>query len=285
MSDIATFKTTVDDKLVEFEIRSITLADQREAQKIYNQAFSDAVKSGSIVRARLDDLLKEQGLWDDNKQREFVTIQTKIANNEQLLAKGGISIKQARAVAIDMKRLREQMRDLIAVKTELDTHTAEGQADNARFNYLVSVCVVYKDTKQPYFKNYEDYLNRAVTPVAILGAQKLASIMYGLDSDFEKKLPENKFLITYKLVNQDLEYIDDKGRLVDEDGRLIDENGRFINEEGKFVDKDGKLVDDKGEYVIEFKPFLDDEGKPVTINDEPSTKTSETKKDKKSTES
>jgi hypothetical protein len=272
MSDsIATFKTTVDDKEVVFEIRPITLADQREAQKVYNQAFSDAVKSGSIVRARLDDLLKEQGLWDDNKQREFVTIQTKLANNEQSLAKGGISIKQARSVAIDMKRLREQMRDLIAVKTELDTHTAEGQADNARFNYLVSVCVVYKENKQQYFKSYEDYLNRAVTPVAILGAQKLASIMYGLDSDFEKKLPENKFLITYKLVNEDLEYVDSKGRPVDEEGRLIDENGRFINEEGKFVDKDGNLVDDKGDYVIEFKPFLDDEGKPIEINNEKST--------------
>lgn len=281
MSDsIATFKVIIDDKETTFEIRPITLADQREAQKIYNQAFSDAVKSGSIVRARLDDLLKEQGLWDDNKQREFVTIQTKLANNEQLLAKGGISIKQARSVAIDMKRLREQMRDLIAVKTELDTHTAEGQADNARFNYLVSVCVVYKDNKQQYFKSYEDYLNRAVTPVAILGAQKLASIMYGLDSDFEKKLPENKFLITYKLVNEDLEYIDSKGRPVDEEGRLIDENGRFINEEGKFVDKDGNLVDDKGDYVIEFKPFLDDEGKPIEINNEQSTEetTKESKK-------
>lgn len=281
MSDsIATFTAVIDDKETTFEIRPITLADQREAQKVYNQAFSDAVKSGSIVRARLDDLLKEQGLWDDNKQREFVTIQTKLAHNEQLLAKGGISIKQARSVAIDMKRLREQMRDLIAVKTELDTHTAEGQADNARFNYLVSVCVVYKDNKQQYFKSYEDYLNRAVTPVAILGAQKLASIMYGLDSDFEKKLPENKFLITYKLVNEDLEYVDSKGRPVDEEGRLIDENGRFINEEGKFVDKDGNLVDDKGDYVIEFKPFLDDEGKPIEINNEQSTEdtTKESKK-------
>jgi hypothetical protein len=95
--------------------------------------------------------------------------------------------------------------------------------------------------------------------------------MYGLDSDFEKKLPENKFLITYKLVNEDLEYVDSKGRPVDEEGRLIDENGRFINEEGKFVDKDGNLVDDKGDYVIEFKPFLDDEGKPIEINNEKST--------------
>lgn len=269
MSDIGTFEAYIDDVKKEFEIRSINLNDQREAQKIYNQAFSDAVKSGSIVRARLDDLLKEQGLWDNNKQIEFVTIQTKLAAHEQTLAKGGISLKEAKRIAVDMKRLRLQMRDLISVKTELDTHTAEGQADNARFNYLVSACVVYKDTKKPVFSSYEDYLNRSSSAVAILGAQKLASIMYGLDSNFEKKLPENKFLIKYKLVNDNLDYVDDKGRLVDEEGRLVDSEGRYINEEGQFVDIDGNLVNDKGDYLTKFSPFLDDEGKPIEIDDQP----------------
>lgn len=272
----STFKALVDNKEVDFEIKATTVADQREAQKIYNQAFSDAVKSGSIVRARLDDLLQQQGLWDENKQKQFLTLQKQILENEKILAKGGIPLKKAKYIAIKIKNLRLELRDLIAVKTNLDSHTAEGQADNARFNYLVSACVVYKDTKKPYFKDYEDYLNRASELVALLGAQKLASIMYGLDGDFEKKLPENKFLIKYKLVNNNLDYVDDKGRPVDEDGRLIDENGRFINENGQFVDKDGNVVDEKGDY-IEFSPFLDDEGNPVvTDNNNENSTTSET---------
>ena len=159
------------------------------------------------------------------------------------------------------------MRELIAVKTNLDSHTAEGQADNARFNYLVSACVVYKDSKKKYFKDYEDYLNRSSELVAIYGAQKLASMMYGLDSDFEKKLPENKFLIKYKLVNDNLEFVDSQGRLVDAEGRLIDANGRFINEAGEFVDKDGNLVDQEGEYLIEFSPFLDENGNPINVEE------------------
>lgn len=270
------FKVNIDGKDTEFEIKSTNVNDQREAQKIYNQAFSDAVKSGSIVRARLDDLLKEQGLWDDKKEVKFVTIQKQISDNDKALSKGGISLKKAKSLALEIKKLRDELRELISVKTELDTHTAEGQADNARFNYLVSVCVVYKDTKKPYFKSYEDYLNRSSDIVGLYGAQKLASLMYGLDSDFEKKLPENKFLIKYNFVNQNLELVDDKGRLIDEDGRLIDKAGRFINEEGKFVDKDGNLVDDKGEYVVDFQPFLDDEGKPVLVdNNDSNTKTEE----------
>lgn len=257
------FKCNVDGTEKEFEIVAASLAAQREAMKVYNQAFSDAVKSGSIVRAKLDDLLRDQGLWNETKDREFATLQKQILDKERALAKGGISLKQARAIAVDMKNLRIKLRDLISVKTELDTHTAEGQADNARFNYLVSQCVVYKDTKKPYFSSYEDYLNRNSELVAILGAQRMASIMYGLDSDFEKKLPENKFLIKYKLVDDNLNYVDDKNRRVDEDGRLIDANGRFINEEGKFVDKDGNLVDVDGDYIVDFQPFLDDDGNPI----------------------
>jgi len=272
------FIVNIDGKDTEFEIKATNINDQRESQKIYNQAFSDAVKSGSIVRARLDDLLKEQGLWDDKKEIQFLTLQKKIADNDKILSKGGISLQKAKLIALEIKKLREELRELISVKTSLDTHTAEGQADNARFNYLVSVCVVYKDTKKPYFKGYDDYINRSTDPVALLGAQKLASLMYGLDSDFEKKLPENKFLIKYKFVNENLELVDKQGRLVDEEGRLLDKNGRFINEEGKFVDKDGNLVDDSGEYIVDFQPFLDDEGKPILVdNNENSTTNSEPK--------
>lgn len=270
------FKVEIDGVEKEFEIKAASLNEQREAQKFYNQAFSDAVKSGSIVRAKLDDLLKEQDLWDDKKQIEFVTIQKELADKEKKLSKGGISLKTAKAIAIEMKQLRDNLRELISVKSNLDTHTAEGQADNARFNYLVSVCVVYKDTKKPYFAGYDDYINRSIEPVALIGAQKMASLMYGLDSDFEKKLPENKFLLKYKLVNDKLEYVDDKGRQVDQEGRLVDKDGRFINEEGKFVDQYGNLVTDSGDYVVEFEPFLDDEGNPIVeVKDESNNKPEE----------
>ena len=268
------FKVEIDGVEKEFEIKAASLNEQREAQKIYNQAFSDAVKSGSIVRAKLDDLLKDQNLWDEKKQIEFVTIQKELTDKDKQLSKGGISLKKAKLIAIEMKKLREDLRELISVKSNLDTHTAEGQADNARFNYLVSVCVVYKDTKKPYFSGYDDYINRSIETVALIGAQKMASLMYGLDSDFEKKLPENKFLLKYKLVNDKLEYVDEKGRPVDQDGRLINKDGRFINEEGKFVDQDGNLVNDSGDYVIAFEPFLDDDGNPIVENqDESNNKT------------
>lgn len=268
-----TFEIDIDNKKITLSVRSPSLQDQREATKIYNTAFSDALKAKAVVRAKLDDLLVEQGLWDAKKQKQFTEIQSAILDGEKKLAKGGIGLSEAKKIAMEMKKQREELRELISVKTSLDTHTAEGQADNARFNYLVSACTVYNDNKKPYFNNYDDYLNRASEPAAILAAQNMANMLYGLDNDYENKLPENKFLVEYKFVDEKLRLVDKQGRLIDSEGRLVDESGRFINEKGEFVDKDGNPVSKDGEYIVEFKPFLDDDGKPV-VQDKPKEKES-----------
>jgi hypothetical protein len=281
-----TFTALVDNKEVEFLVRSPSLQDQREATKVYNQSFSEALKAKAVVRAKLDDLLVEQGLWDNEKQAKFTDLQNKILEGERKLAKGGIALKDAKELALQMRKTREEVRELISVKTNLDTHTAEGQADNARFNYLVSACTVYSNTKEPYFKSYEDYNNKSIDPVAITAAQNLAGMLYGLENDYEEKLPENKFLKQYKFVDDKLRLVNKEGKLIDEKGRLIDQNGRFINESGQFIDKNGNLVDDKGDYVVEFSPFLDDEGKPVVVENKSELKTeekNETKPEKEET--
>jgi len=263
-----TFTVTIEDKEVEFLVKSPTLQDNREAQKVYNQAFTDAIKSKSVVRAKLDDLLSDQGLWDNEKQAKFTGLQKELSDGEKRLAKGGFGLNEAKDLAVRMKVIRDDIRDLISVRTSLDNHSAEGQADNNRFNYLVSACVVYNDTKQPYFKDMEDYLNRATEEVSLKGAQILANMMYGLDNDYEKNLPENKFLKKYKFVDDNLRLVDKKGRFIDAEGRLVDENGRFINDSGEFVDKFGNLVDSQGDFIVEQEPFLDDSGQPVIVDEE-----------------
>jgi hypothetical protein len=237
-----------------------------------------------VVRAKLDDLLVDQGLWDNVKQAKFTELQNSILENERKLAQGGISLNEAKNIALDMRKTREELRDLIAIKTNLDTHTAEGQADNARFNYLVSACTVYNDTKAPYFKSYEEYLNKAADPVSILAAQNLAGMLYGLDNDYENKLPENKFLKQYKFVDDKLRLINKEGKLVDENGKLINEDGRFINDKGEFIDKEGNAVNKEGDYIVEFKPFLDDNGNPVILDNEEKAKINDSSEKKETSE-
>jgi len=95
--------------------------------------------------------------------------------------------------------------------------------------------------------------------------------MYGVDSDFESKLPENKVLKLFsnweKNKDSDFKgYCDEKfrllrdGKLIDDEGRLINEQGMLINEAGQMIDINGNILDDKGEYTSEVKPFIDDDG-------------------------
>lgn len=259
------FTVDIDGKEVTLSVITPSSKDQKEAGKVYNNAFTEALKSKAVVRARLDDLLVDQGLWDDDKQQRFDSLQREMLESEKRLAKGGISLQEAKDIALEMRKTRDEIRDLISVKTNLDVHTAEGQADNAKFNYLVYACTVYKDNRNKFFSSYDNYLERSSELPAIMAAQNLANMIYGLEADYEAKLPENKFLKNYKFVDDKLRLINKEGKLVDVKGRLVDENGRLINEEGKFVDRFGNLITEDGEYDVEFSPFLDEEGNPVVL--------------------
>ena len=248
-------------RTIALRVVSPTLEVKKEGEKVYNNAFTEALQSKAVVRARLDDLLVEQGLWDESKQQNFETLQKELSDRELTLKKGGISLQKAKEIALEMKKKRLELRELISVKTDLDTHTAEGQADNAKFNYYVYACT-YKDN-QKYYSSYKDYQERAGDEESVAAAQNLANMIYGLDQDYEKKLPENKFLLNYRFVNDKMQFINKEGKTVDSEGRLVNEEGRFINEEGKLIDKYGNAVTKDGEYEVDFLPFLDENGNPV----------------------
>ena len=283
----------------------------REAQLSYNRAFRDALESGALLRQKLEDHMREQGIWDDAKQNRYDEINTTILEGEKKLAKGGISLSEAKTLALDMRVARAELRELIAERTVMDGNTAEGQSDNARFNALILECVVSVDNNNvKRFNSAEEYDSVASQPWAVEAASELANMLYDLDPNYDKNLAENKFLTDYNFVDEDLRLVNDDGHLVDSEGRLINEEGRFIayrTEKGKkekdseqvyFVNRDGEevvLVTKDGEEVWvkislkERKPFLDDDDKPIAEKSEekpkPKTrrKTTAKKTDAKST--
>jgi len=257
------FKVTLDSKEMELCVIRPNVKQRQEGQKTYNKAFRDAVESGAILRAKVNNVMREQNLWDDNKEAQYKKLVEKINSNERKIKSGGIKLSEAKDLALQMKKDRAELRSLTSERSSLDSNTAEGQADNAQFNYWVSACTVYSDTGKTYYANYEDYLNRDDDPVTNPAASNLALMLYNLDPDYEKKLPENEFLKKYKFVDQDLNFVNKSGHRVDSEGRLVNKDGRYINEKDELIDIHGNLVDEKGEYIVEFTPFLDDEGKPL----------------------
>ena len=92
--------------------------------------------------------------------------------------------------------------------------------------------------------------------------QKVAFINISIDKDFEKKLPENKFLSKFEYVNEELSLINKEGVTVDTKGRRINDEGHYLDEDGNRVDIDGHLLDEDGSYVPQVT-YLDDSGKPI----------------------
>lgn len=263
MSDKEFYEVTKDDKTIKLAVISPNAEISNKAQREYNKAFRSALDSGAIFRETLEIHMRKQGLWDDAKAKEHEELVNKIRDGERKLAKGGIKLSEGKQIALDMARHRAQLQSLLAQRNRMDVNTADGQAENARFNALAALCIINTETNKPYYKDINDYLNHGNDPEARQGAEKLANMIYDIDSDYEKNLPENKFLQQYNFVDDKLRLINKDGQLVDIDGNLIDENGRYIDKDGNYVDRDGNRVDENGEYIVDSQPFLDDDGNPL----------------------
>lgn len=251
-------------------VKSPSPKNLRDAQVVYNKALRTALESGAILRRKLNDFLTEQKVWDSDKENSYQKILKEISTHEDMLKAGGIALKKAKDIALELRDLRLKLRELLAERQVYDATTAEGQADNTQFNFLVSACTFKEDGTTLMWSNIDEYDNSRETYAAD-AASALAKMIYDLDPDYDNNLTENKFLKKFKFVRDDLRLVNKDGHLVDEEGRLINEEGRFVayKPDGTqyFVNRDGKEVDENGEKKIEALPFLDDEGNPIL--DEP----------------
>ncbi len=230
------FVVKVDDKDLPLYVSKPSPASLEEAQLKWNSMFTKAAKSGAILNAKLMDLLRKQELWDDDKQKELDDINADIDKHTKLLMGKGNKL-EARKWAIEIKRARLRKQILEAPFNSLQDKTCESQADNYKFGYLVSACTRYGSTPDDelkagsrdragelYFKDHDDFLAKKDGEVATDASLNLMYLLFGVEKDWQKTLPENQFLSKYGYVNSD--YI-----LVNMDGKPCDEDFNEIVEE------------------------------------------------------
>lgn len=255
-------------KEVVYIVKFPTRQQQHKAQLASIKAFNEARGAGAVPRERLNQYLVDQKLWDVEKQKRLEELSKQLLEGERQLARGGrtkdgkkFSKEDAKKLAIDMRIWRLEQLLLLAKSRELDRFTLESQAENANFDCLVSECTYYEDGSR-VFENMEDYVARAEEEYASKAAIELSNMMYSMDDDYEKRRPENQFLIKYGFARDtDLHLTNEKGQLIDSEGRFVNEDGRLINEDNQFIDVNGNFVDKDGNPVEEFTPFEDDEEK------------------------
>jgi hypothetical protein len=238
---------------VELLVKTPSAKVLRNANKAYAAAFREALASGMLVKRKLKDYLRDQGLWDDEREQEYLDLLDRIGKAEVKLNTGKdedgnkVKVSDGREISLQLMKDRTELRALIAEQQGYDSNTAEGYADNERFFSLVAACTYDFLTQQPYFSSLQDYKDRDSEPAAIDAANKLATLVFGVDDDYEKTLTEYKFLKRFGMV--------------DEDGFLVNKDGEYVDEEGNLIEK--PEVADGGEskdelFDVEEAEFEDD---------------------------
>jgi|TARA_R110002051_G_scaffold318513_1_gene400971 hypothetical protein len=249
-------------------------AAQRKGALIWTQC----IQEGIMTKKELEKILDDRGIWTKAKAHEQVEILTAISKLEKKLFLGRgeiLKTSEGKEIAIQMRRKRIELRDLLAEKVSLEQNTAESLSDNAKFDYIVSQCT-FDEHEQPVYNGIDDYSNRSDDPIAYAAAQALATMLYSLDKDFEMKLPENKFLAKFEYIDDDLHLVNKAGHKVDTENRLVNDLGQFIDEGDKRVDIDGNPLDEDGSYIPTTKFEVDDNPKPKPKARKKTTKAKET---------
>ena len=227
----------------------ISAADLYRA-KVWNQCLQDGV----IIKKELSVLMEQRGIWNKDKSDKEDSIGTEIQALEKKLYRGEKNkrpkVSDGKQIAVAMRKLRLDLRELIAERLAMEENTAEALSDNARFDYFVAECTFYKEGDRRVYADLDEYKKRSSDEIAFAAASMLGDILYNLDSSFEANLPENQWLKAFDLVDEDLSLVNTEGELVDSQGRKVNDLGHFLDENGNRVDADGIPLNDNGNYIM-----------------------------------
>lgn len=242
-----------------------------ESSKVFTKLIKAKTEDGSaafILRSQLNDFLAKAGVYTEQDIEDLTVFSERIKELEDILSKGGKKKSEGKKFAIELKRLRLALYSLLIKQAEYDRNTVEHYAENARMDYLITKCIQFEGGGQ-IFKNVEDYESDETMQKALAEPIKeLASMVSSYDPDFEKNLPENRFLIKYGFCNQDLRLVNSDGKFVDENGNLVDQDGNIIDETpkkesvGEFLDDEEETtVPDENATTIEVDPLAAEENR------------------------
>ena len=255
---------------------------ERYKSKVWNQCIQDDI----LTKKELAVLMRKRGIWDESKDKEEEEITKEILMLERELYQGKVGnakpkLSEGRDVAIQIRRKRFELRDLITERITLEENTADSLADNSRFDYLVASCSFYKNGTRVY-KDFNEYNHKSADEIAYACAGLLGKMLYNLDSNFEKNLPENKFLTKFGLVNEDLSLVDPQNpnQLVDTKGKNIDKDGYYIDDKGNRIDREGSKLTEEGTYEL-----ADYENDLLTVESSEPKKTTKKKSTKQESQS
>lgn len=257
----AEFTVQDNGKEIKLAVRPVNYEDNEEANRIYSSKVANLLRDRGprklLLRQQLDDYLRENGIWTDADQKKIDSLQLEIDNLLKQVKKGGQKLSKGRELCIEIMNRRQDMVKISSKRQMFDDVTIESAAENERLEYFVYTCTVHADSGENYWQSFEDMKNDKASNVYAKAYVNVMKNVYGIDPEFEKNLPENKWLKKYSFINDELEYTDRKtGEKVDKLGNPI----KNLEEEVK------QRIETLQGDIVEEEPFVDDEtNEPIKV--------------------
>jgi hypothetical protein len=224
------------DKEILLSVKSPSYEEIEEADKVYSGKVASLVRESGkkklLLRQEIDNFLRSANIWTN-----------------------GIKLSEGRTVCIEIMDKRKEIVGIMRKRQVFDDTTIESLAESERNDYLVYTSTVYADSGEHYWESFDDMKNDKLSEAYSKASTIVIELVYGINNEFEKRLPENRWLKKFDFVDDDLNYIDRKTKAkVDKDGNLLEDSATVAK---RYVENL------QGEIQAE-QPYIDDEtGDPV----------------------
>jgi hypothetical protein len=250
-------------KEVKLSVRYPLNDDFENSEREYARKVASLVKENAgkrlLLRSQVNDFLKSAGVWTDEDQAKVEGLNAEVDSILAKLRKGGLKISEGRELCIKVMDKRKEIVQVMSKRQIFDNTTIESMAEDERMDYLIYACTVYSENGSPYWDSFEDMKNDKLSEAYNRASVAAYDVIFNVNSEFEKNLPENKWLKKYSFVDDDLNYTDRKtGKRVDRDGNPIEQ----LEEDIK------KRIENLNGDIEEEQPFIDDEtNEPIVVDE------------------
>jgi hypothetical protein len=245
---------------VKLMVRSPQHDDYEESNRVYAAKVASLVREKGnkklLLRQEVDKFLRDSGIWTNKDEQDIISLQKEVETFLTKLRKGGDKLSKGRELAIKIMDKRKEMVQILSKKQFLDDTTIEALAESEKNDYLIYKCCVFADTGKNYWETFEDMKSDKLSDVYYDASTAASSVFYNIDPEFEKSLPENKWLLKYNFIDEKLNYLDRKtGERVDRDGRPIkqlleDAENKVRNLTGDIIEQEAYIDDETNEPVL-----------------------------------
>ena len=155
----------------------------REAEQMFLREVNHAIKNGCYMARQVQEMARNSGILTDEIQKEHEDLVVKIEELEAKLKDQDTENKKE--IAQELFESRNRLFDIRMPLISLENYSAEGQAKDAKNDYLLSRCVYTLPDKKPYFSSIDDYYNKLDDEVTGIASIKFSQIINGYSDDEE----------------------------------------------------------------------------------------------------